>query len=331
MSAKQESIGMTDKNRQKLEMFENRLRKVLKVRSKAARKQKVNCYRVYDLDMPEFPFCIDWYDGRIYIAEYQRQHTLDENQYKEWFENSINTIATVFEVEPTMIFVKHRKVIEERVAQYHRLSDASREFIVEEGGHSFIVNLSDYLDTGLFLDHRLTRAMVGQESLDKKVLNLFAYTGSFSVYAAKGGAEEVTTIDLSNTYLQWARRNFELNGIGLHKHTFVACDVMEWLNENKRVCYDLIVFDPPTFSNSKKMDGIFDVQKDHVKLINQCLAILKPGGHLYFSTNFTKFRIKAEELKTSLIKDITRKTTPFDFEGKLDRWCYLIEKDETKP
>ncbi|HRG20022.1 MAG TPA: class I SAM-dependent methyltransferase [Saprospiraceae bacterium] len=330
MSAKQECIGMTDKNRQKLEMFENRLRKVIKIRSKAARKQNVTCFRVYDLDMPEFPFCIDWYDGRIYVAEYQRQHTLDENQYKEWFENSIQTIAGVFAVEPTMIFVKHRKVIEERVAQYHRLSDASREFIVEEGGHSFIVNLSDYLDTGVFLDHRLTRAMVGQESLDKKVLNLFAYTGTFSVYAAKGGASEVTTIDLSNTYLQWARRNFELNGIDLQKQLFIACDVMEWLNENKHVHYDLIVCDPPTFSNSKKMDGIFDVQRDHVKLINQCLAILNPGGRLYFSTNFTKFRIKTEELNSSLIKDITRKTTPFDFEGKLDRWCYLIEKEESK-
>lgn len=318
---------MTDKNRQKLEMFENRLRKVLKIRSKVARKQNIHCYRVYDLDMPEFPFCIDWYDGRIYVAEYQRQHHLDEEQYKLWFENSMQVLALVFEVEPTQIFVKHRKVIEERISQYHRLSDEAREFIVEEGGHSFIVNLSDYLDTGLFLDHRITRGMVGQESQGKKVLNLFAYTGTFSVYAAKGGASEVTTIDLSNTYLQWAKRNFEINGIPTSGHHFIAKDVMQWLEGVKDGPYDLIVCDPPTFSNSKKMDGIFDVQRDHVKLINQCLSILNSGGRLYFSTNFTKFRIKTEELNSKLIKDITRKTTPFDFEGKLDRWCYLLEKE----
>ncbi len=317
---------MSEKNALKLEMFANRLKKVLRIRSKWARKQGISCYRLYDLDMPEFPFCIDIYEDKVYVAEYQRQHQLDEKEYREWFTDSVTVLREILEVPPTNIFIKHRKVIEERVDQYHKLAEVSREFVVEEGGLQFIVNLSDYLDTGLFLDHRITRSIVAAESRDKNVLNLFAYTGSFSVYAAKGGAQLVTTIDLSNTYVQWAKRNFELNGLNAGNYEFEVMDVMAWLQKPQPHRYDIIVCDPPTFSNSKKMDGIFDVQRDHVFMIQLCSALLKEGEKIYFSTNFTKFKLREEELASLLIKDITKLTTPFDFEGKLDRKCYLIQK-----
>lgn len=317
---------MPDKSNLKFEMFENRLRKVYRIRFKVARKQGISCFRLYDLDMPEFPFCIDYYEGRIYVAEYNRQHKLDEQEYKAWMQGSLDVISKVLEADKTNIFVKQRKVIEDRQEQYHKMADSSREFIVKEGGHQFIINLSDYLDTGLFLDHRSTRAMVGAESKDKNVLNLFAYTGSFSVYAAAGGARHVTTVDLSNTYIQWAKKNFEINGLPVAQHSFVVKDVMQWLKEAPASGYDIIVCDPPTFSNSKKMDGIFDVQRDHVNLIRLCVRLLSESGKLYFSTNFSKFRLRDEELADLKIKDITRQTTPFDFEGKLERWCYLIER-----
>jgi 23S rRNA (cytosine1962-C5)-methyltransferase len=319
---------MSDKFGLKLEMFANRLKKVLRIRSKIARKQGISCYRLYDLDMPEFPFCIDVYEDKIYVAEYQRQHLLNEEEYHEWFHQSLAMIEKVLEVQNTHLFVKHRKVIEERVDQYHKLADVSRSFEVIEGGHRFIINLSDYLDTGLFLDHRLTRGMVGSESKDKRVLNLFAYTGSFSVYAAMGGARQVTTIDLSNTYIQWARRNFEINQLDAGKYEFIVADVMAWLQKPHGERYDIIVCDPPTFSNSKKMDGVFDVQRDHIKMITLCCSLLNEGGKLYFSTNFSKFKLRSDELLSYQIKDITRATTPFDFEGKLDRKCYLIQNND---
>jgi 23S rRNA (cytosine1962-C5)-methyltransferase len=198
---------------------------------------------------------------------------------------------------------------------------------VTENGLKFLVNLSDYLDTGLFLDHRITRQRVREESAGKNVLNLFAYTGSFSVYAAAGGAAEVVTVDLSNTYLEWARRNMDLNGF--HDETryqFVQADVLQFLQMLGPGSFDLIILDPPSFSNSKRMEDILDVQRDHVMLINRCLAGLSPGGQLYFSTNLRDFRLDQAALDPCTVKDITRATTPFDFEGSFCRWCYLITK-----
>jgi 23S rRNA (cytosine1962-C5)-methyltransferase len=199
------------------------------------------------------------------------------------------------------------------------------EFPVNESGLKFLANLTDYLDTGLFLDHRITRQTVREISLNKKVLNLFAYTGSFSVYAAAGGASEVLTVDLSNTYLEWAKRNMALNGFDdANRYQFLQADVKQYLKEIAPASFDIIVMDPPTFSNSKRMDDILDIQRDHVDLINQALAALKPGGQLFFSTNFTKFSLEKDKIKTDKIKDLTRFTTPFDFEGKLNRFCYQL-------
>jgi 23S rRNA (cytosine1962-C5)-methyltransferase len=310
----------------KLTMFSNRLAKVYKHRSKIARKQGISCYRLYDLDMPEFPFCIDLYGDQAYVAEYKRNHQLNEEDHKEWLRLSKFAISEVINIPLQAIFIKERKVIEERQQQYQKLAGAQEEIIVQENGYNFIINLRDYLDTGLFLDHRITRNMVGEWSEGKSVLNLFAYTGSFSVYAAMNRASSIDTLDLSNTYINWAKRNFEANLIKNDNYRFHVIDVLQWLKEASATSYDIIVCDPPTFSNSKKMEGILDTQRDHVYMINECLRILRPGGKLVFSTNFTKFKLYAEQLNTTKIKDITKMTTPFDFEGKLERWCYLIEK-----
>jgi 23S rRNA (cytosine1962-C5)-methyltransferase len=310
----------------KYDMFANRLAKVYKHRAKLAKKQGITCYRLYDLDMPEFPFCIDLYSDQVYVAEYKRNHHLSEEDHKMWLRIALHKISEVLDLSLDHIYLKERKVIEDRTEQYSRYNVVKKEIIIEEHSYKFIVNLSDYLDTGLFLDHRLTRKMVGEWSAGANVLNLFAYTGSFSVYAAMNGAVQVDTIDLSNTYIDWAKRNFEANLIPLTPHQFIATDVLQWLPKAKANFYDVIICDPPTFSNSKKMIGILDTQRDHVSIINQCLHALKPNGRLVFSTNFTKFKIDSESIQSESIKDITRMTTPFDFEGKLERWCYLIKK-----
>lgn len=307
-------------------MFRNRLTKVYRHRSKQAHKQRISCYRIYDHDLPEFPVCIELYDTHIYIAEYKRNHGLDEALHHHWMTQTIHVIAEVTGIAPEKIHVKLRQRKAGRQGQYQKTDTSRHEINVEENGLKFIVNLDDYLDTGLFLDHRITRKMVQEESTGKRVLNLFAYTGSFSVYAAAGKAAAITTVDLSNTYTQWAERNMQLNGLAQPGYSFVQADVLQYLAQVPSRTYDLIVMDPPTFSNSKRMETILDIQRDHVSLINDCLRILAPGGVLYFSTNARTFVLESDKLQTDKIKDITRATTPFDFEGKLFRWCYRIEK-----
>ncbi len=311
----------------KFEMFKNRLTKVYRHLSKAAGKQNISCYRIYDHDLPEFPFIIEKYEDKLYVAEYKRKHQMTEEAHTYWIEQSRGIMAGVLEVATENIFFKLRQRKAGREGQYQKTGTEKAEFIVRENELQFIVNLSDYLDTGLFLDHRMTRRMVMNQAAGKRVLNLFAYTGSFSVYAAAGGATQVTTVDLSNTYTQWARRNMKVNGFEEEtKYQFITADVLQYLQTLRASQFDLIVMDPPTFSNSKKMEGILDIQRDHVRLINSCLTALSAGGHLYFSNNYTKFELDAASIPASQIKDITKATIPFDFEGKLKRSCFLISK-----
>ena len=306
-------------------MFSNRLGKVYRHLSKQARRLNITCYRIYDHDLPEFPFCIEIYDDKLYVAEYKRRHGLMEEEHEEWLRKSKEIMSEIVLVSPENIFLKQRQRKAGRKGQYQKTSDTRSEFVMEENGLKFIINLSDYLDTGLFLDHRLTRQMVRDESKDKKVLNLFAYTGSFSVYAAAGGASEVVSVDMSNTYLGWAEKNMILNGFtDKNKYSFIQADVLKYLNELKENYFDLIILDPPTFSNSKRMDDFFDIQIDHIKLINDCLRVLKNNGVLYFSTNYSKFILDDKKINADLIKDITKTTTAFDFDGKLNRKCYRI-------
>jgi 23S rRNA (cytosine1962-C5)-methyltransferase len=310
---------------EKIIMFRNRLTKVFRHLSKQAKRLGISCYRVYDHDLPEFPFCIEFYDDKLYVAEYKRRHGMTEEEHDGWIEKSIEIMTEVLSVSKENIFLKLRQRKPGRLGQYQKYDEVQHEFVVEENGLKFIVNLSDYLDTGLFLDHRITRQMVKEQSDSKKVLNLFAYTGSFSVYAAAGGADEVVTVDLSNTYLKWAQRNMQLNDFtDTLKYQFLQADVKQYLKTITPGYFDIIIMDPPTFSNSKRMEDFLDIQRDHVELINDCLSGLKPGGVLYFSTNFRKFILDQDKIKASGIKDITKTTSSFDFEGKNLRKCYFI-------
>ena len=308
-------------------MFRNRLEKVYRHLGKQATRLAITCYRLYDHDLPEFPFCIEIYEQNVYVAEYKRRHGLSEEEHDEWISRSMIVICEVLKVSEENIFLKLRQKKPGRLGQYQKTAEKRSESVVEENGLRFIVNLSDYLDTGLFLDHRVTREKIRGEAKDKKILNLFSYTGSFSVYAASGEANEAVTVDLSKTYLDWAKRNMQLNGfIDLSKYKFFQADVLRYLDTVPENYFDIIILDPPTFSNSKRMEDILDIQRDHVKLINDCLRILRPGAKIYFSTNYKKFELQKESIKSSLIKDITKQTTPFDFEGRINRVCYLIEK-----
>jgi 23S rRNA (cytosine1962-C5)-methyltransferase len=312
---------------EKLQMFQNRLSKVYKHRGKQARRMEIGCYRLYDKDLPEFPVSIDVYETRVCVSEYKAKHNLSEEEHLDWLEGTVRVIGEVLQVEDEMIYTKERRRKNSRQAQYQKTAEEKVFFEVKENGLKFLVNLSDYLDTGLFLDHRATRRMVMEEASGKKVLNLFAYTGSFSVYAAAGGASEVVTVDLSNTYIDWARKNFEANSfIDLEKYKFEVADVKQYLQTLPATTFDLVVMDPPTFSNSKKMKDFLDIQQDHVELLNQTLRAMKPGGVLYFSNNARKFEFHESDVQASEIKDITKVTTPFDFEGKLQRWCWRIVK-----
>jgi 23S rRNA (cytosine1962-C5)-methyltransferase len=309
----------------KIQMFQNRLSKVYKHREKQARRMGISCYRLYDKDLPEFPVSIDLYDSRVCVSEYKAKHNLTEEQHQQWLEGTVEVISSILAIPEEEIYTKERRRKSNRQAQYQKTAEEKEFFEVKENGLTFLVNLSDYLDTGLFLDHRITRKMLMDEVKDKKMLNLFAYTGSFSVYAAAGGAAEVVTVDLSNTYIDWAKRNFDANFfVDHHKYKFVVADVKQYLETLTPDTFDVVVMDPPTFSNSKKMKDFLDIQEDHVELINQTLRAMKPGGILYFSNNARKFELQQHKIEATTIKDITKATTPFDFEGKLQRWCWRM-------
>ncbi len=307
-------------------MFYNRLQKVFKHISKQASRQGVSCFRLYDHDLPEFPLIIELYEQKVYVSEYKRNHALNDEQHDEWLTQCQKIIADITQVPVNEIYIKLRKRKEDRKDQYQKLDQARNETIVKEGGLQFIANLSDYLDTGLFLDHRITRGMVRDIAKDKRVLNLFCYTGSFSVYAIAGGAQEVVSVDLSKTYLGWTERNVQLNFPDYTHHQAVHADVKQYLKAVPANSFNIIVMDPPTFSNSKRMEDILDIQRDHVELVNDCMRLLSDGGVLYFSTNYRKFQIDLDGIKASVVKDITKSTTPFDFTGKLHRQCFCISK-----
>lgn len=304
--------------------FANRLRKMDKHLRKWARKKNITCYRVYDADLPGFPLAVDRYEQYLHVAEYKKDHGMDEDTYRLWRGGARRALAEALDVRNEHIFYKERKP-QKGKEQHEKRSAQQREIVVQENGLQFIVNLEDYLDTGLFLDHRPTREAVREQAKGKRVLNLFAYTGSFTVYAAAGGALSSTTIDLSNTYLEWARRNLELNGFMSDPHRFIRADAKGWLQQPVEQLYDLIVLDPPTFSNSKAMFDVLDTQRDHPELINACLKRLSPEGSLYFLTNFRKFKLDTEKLQASRIRDITGATIPKDFRNPRIHYCWLLQ------
>src|SRR5215213_9403 len=235
-------------------MFRNRLEKVYRHLNKQAKRQGITCYRIYDHDLPEFPLIIEIYEDKLHVSEYKRRHLMSEPEHEDWLHQCTIIMADVIQISEENIFLKTRKRKEGRGSQYQKAAESKNESIVHENGLKFIVNLSDYLDTGLFLDHRITRQMVKEQSNEKRVLNLFSYTGSFSVYAIAGKASKVVSVDLSNTYLYWAKRNVELNFPSFDQHNLVQADVKKYLKHLQKESFDLIIMDPPTFSNSKTME-----------------------------------------------------------------------------
>jgi len=234
------------------------------------------------------------------------------------------TAAEVMGIEASHVFVKRRER-QRGTAQHPRISRQAKELVIEEAGLRFLVNLSDYIDTGLFLDHRITRGMVREAAQGKRFLNLFAYTGAFTVYAAAGGARSITSVELSKSYIAWAKKNMELNKLTGFKHHYVPDDAIQFLEKHRSApTYDLAVVDPPTFSNSKKLEHDWDVQRDHVELLNRVLELMTPGGVVFFSTNFRRFKLGKNEIRAASIEDITQKTIPPDFRNKKAHRCWRI-------
>jgi 23S rRNA (guanine2445-N2)-methyltransferase / 23S rRNA (guanine2069-N7)-methyltransferase len=292
--------------------FVNRLRKNLEQRRRWAEREGVTCYRLYDADVPEFNVAIDVYGRWLHVQEYEAPPRIDPERAARRIDLVIAVLPATTGIKPEHVVLKRRRKNRGHV-QYRPLAATRHRTQVEEGGHRFWVNLHDYLDTGLFLDHRLTRRMLEQRAQGKRFLNLFAYTATATVYAACGGAERTTTVDLSNTYLDWARANLELNGVPVgERNRLVRADARRFLDED-RGSYDLVFLDPPTTSSSKAMDERFDVVRDHLDLLTAAMARLAPGGELWFSTNARRFALAPEVTQWWAVEDLTDKSLPPDF------------------
>ncbi|KHO65851.1 bifunctional 23S rRNA (guanine(2069)-N(7))-methyltransferase RlmK/23S rRNA (guanine(2445)-N(2))-methyltransferase RlmL [Pseudomonas flexibilis] len=292
------------------QMFANRLQKNLKTLGKWAKQAGVECYRLYDADMPEYALAIDLYRDWVHVQEYAPPRSIDPEKAQTRLLDALAAIPVALGVPAERVVIKRRER-QTGTRQYERQGEQGRFMEVSEGGVKLLVNLTDYLDTGLFLDHRPMRLRIQREAAGKRFLNLFCYTATATVHAAKGGARSTTSVDLSKTYLDWARRNLSLNGFS-DKQRLEQGDVMAWL-EADRGEYDLIFIDPPTFSNSKRMEGVFDVQRDHARLIDLAMARLAAGGVLYFSNNFRKFQLDEMLAKRYKIAEVTGETLDPDF------------------
>lgn len=302
------------------QMVANRLRKNLKNLGKWARREGIDCYRIYDADLPEYALAIDLYHGDkrwVLVQEYQAPKTVDPDKALQRLQEALSVLPEVFDVPAEQIFFKVRQR-QKGSAQYEKLADSKHFREVREGNCRLLVNFTDYLDTGLFLDHRITREIIEQEAKGKRFLNLFAYTGAATVHAAVGGARTTTTVDMSNTYLEWARRNMTLNGFSGKAHEFIQADCTTWLEQESRRRdkprrFDLIFLDPPTFSTSKRMEATFDVQRDHVGMLHNAMRLLDEGGLLVFSNNFRRFKLDEEALADYRIEEISTRILPRDF------------------
>lgn len=314
-------------------MFANRLEKNLKRLGREAQRAGVENYRIYDADMPEYAFAVDRYQAEeggashLYVQEYAAPREIDEESVRRRRMEALVTLPRVCGVEKSHVHLRTRQRQSGR-AQYQPLRGEREEgtgLIVREAGLRFAVNLDDYLDTGLFLDHRLTRARLRDAARGRRFLNLFCYTASATVYAVAGGAASSLSLDMSNAYLDWAARNFELNGVDRGRHPLERADCLAWLRSPAEVLFDLIFLDPPTFSNSSRMDGVLDVQRDHPELIGQCMRRLAPGGLLVFSCNAQRFKLDEGVGGRWQVSDVSGQTLPFDFarNPRIHR-CYEI-------
>jgi 23S rRNA (guanine2445-N2)-methyltransferase / 23S rRNA (guanine2069-N7)-methyltransferase len=327
-------------------MFANRLQKNFKHLRKWAAREGISCYRVYDADLPEYSVAVDLYDGWAHVQEYAPPATVDPVHARRRLKDVMAMVPDVLGIPESHAVLKVRS--RQRGAdQYEKLQERGSFLEVQESGLKFLVNLTDYLDTGLFLDHRPVRRLIRELAPGRRFLNLFAYTGAATVYVAAGGAAATTTMDLSRVYLEWAARNLELNGSSGPQHGFIRADCLQWLEEAAAAAraerggggragrgaqpapvYDLILLDAPTFSNSKSMEDILDIQRDHPRLIRQAMTLLAPGGILLFSTNFRRFKLDPELAAEFAVSDITKQTIPPDFaRNPRIHGCFRVEAE----
>lgn len=304
-------------------MFGNRLKKNNKRLLKWAKKADVHCYRVYDADMPEFALAIDRYEDWVHVQEYEAPPSIDAHQSKTRLNEALSQLSSVLDVSHDKVVLKQRRR-QKGKDQYEKQANQRHRLVVREHGAQFYVNLMDYLDTGLFLDHRPIRQWVQQNARNKSFLNLFCYTATASVHAAVGGAVRTTSVDMSNTYLKWGQDNFDLNRLA-GNHEFVQADCLTWLAESNEK-YDLIFMDPPTFSNSKRMEGTLDIQRDHVELLHRAMKLLKFDGVLVFSNNHRRFKLDETALSKYQIENISAKTIGEDFQrNSRIHQCWILK------
>ncbi|MBI85003.1 MAG: bifunctional 23S rRNA (guanine(2069)-N(7))-methyltransferase RlmK/23S rRNA (guanine(2445)-N(2))-methyltransferase RlmL [Planctomycetaceae bacterium] len=315
--------GLDEAAWRQAEEFRNRLTK----RARHLRRwpsRGITCYRLYERDVPEVPLVIDRYEDRLHLAEFSRPHDRTPAQHADWLDLMIKTAAEVLETPREHVFVKRRDR-QRGKSQYERPAPGSHPLIVQENNLHFEVELAGFLDTGLFLDHRLTRAMVREIAAGTRFLNLFGYTGSFSVYAAAGGAASLTTVDTSKTYLSWASRNLKLNQLSHQPHQLIRADSMEFLRQLPAdVKFDLAVVDPPTYSNSKSRTEDWNTQRDYVELLNLLRNHLAPEAIVFFSTNFRRFQFDPSQLKDYQALEISKQTVPPDFRNRRIHRCWQL-------
>jgi len=311
--------------------FANRLKKNDKQLRRWLSKEGIACYRLYDADLPEYALAIDIYhsdknsDKWAIVQEYDAPKTINPENAQRRRDEALGILPYYLATPCENIIFKTRRR-QKGKDQYEKTGDQGMSHVVREGRAQFLINFTDYLDTGLFLDHRMTRKLIGSLAKEKDFLNLFAYTGTASVHAALGGAKTTTTVDMSRTYLEWAKKNFSLNGLDSpYRHRFVQSDCITWLERaHHSQQYDLVFLDPPTFSSSKRMEDKFDIQTDHVRLIQATFKLIRAGGSLIFSNNFRKFKLDLDSLKAFNIKELTQQTTSPDFNRRKIHACWLI-------
>ncbi|ARN76161.1 bifunctional 23S rRNA (guanine(2069)-N(7))-methyltransferase RlmK/23S rRNA (guanine(2445)-N(2))-methyltransferase RlmL [Oceanicoccus sagamiensis] len=304
-------------------MFANRLRKNKKNLSKWLKNKEISCYRLYDADMPEYAVAVDYYEGWVHVAEYAAPAKVDPAAAEQRLNDVIAAIPVALEVDSKYVVLKQRNR-QKGSSQYRKQEESGELFEVKEGQAKLLVNLKDYLDTGLFLDHRPVRLKIAELAKGNRFLNLFSYTSTASVHAALGGATFTDSVDLSSTYLEWSKKNMALNGLSETQHRMIRADVLEWLKtcDNQ---YDLILLDPPTFSNSKKMEATLDIQRDHVGIIQDAMKLLSADGVLIFSNNQRKFSLDSEALAEFTIENKTDWSLDKDFQrSKKIHQCWFI-------
>lgn len=290
---------------------------------KWAKRTETNCFRIYDRDIKEYPLAIDYYAGRFCVHYFSFAQD-DYEPREDLKEAAEQALFSLFKASPGSIYSRTR-IKRDKTEQYEKAGHAKEFFPVLEYGVKFWVNLIDYLDTGLFLDHREIRRYVASIAKGKRVLNLFAYTCSFSVHAAVAGAVFTKSVDMSNTYTAWGEDNFRLNDVPLDQHPVVRADCLKFLESEKEL-YDIIIIDPPTLSRSKKMDRMFDIQEDYIFLIEKALPLLDRDGVIFFSTNSRKFELEPAKLPPCQILDVTKKTLPIDFRDPKIHQCWRLKR-----